>query len=194
MASTTNGRVISVIGLGTVGLPTALLLAQAGITVIGVDVQRSLLEALMSFQLPPQQKDPDGLLQELLNDPVVQRNFSVNLEPQTADVFIVAVPTPLKKLPSNQQPLVTCDREADLSMVESAVEALTPKLRPGNLVIIESTVPPKTCREIVAPLLEVSQNILWILESFMSFTFFLNPKISTTLSKIYSLEIWFKSW
>jgi UDP-N-acetyl-D-mannosaminuronic acid dehydrogenase len=60
-----------------------------------------------------------------------------------ADVFIIAVPTP-----------ITPDKHADMAFVVGAAEAVVPHLRPGNLVILESTSPPGTCAELVRPILD----------------------------------------
>lgn len=133
---------IVVIGTGYVGLPAAIMLARSGYTVVGVDIDEKIVEAINNGVLHIDEKE----LQELLNLQEVRKNLVGMNTPCQADVFIVAVPTPLD------------DRKkvCDLSHVISAVESFLPYLEKGNLVIIESTIPPLTCREIIVPLLEKS--------------------------------------
>ncbi|GFP26915.1 nucleotide sugar dehydrogenase [Candidatus Hakubella thermalkaliphila] len=133
---------IVVIGTGYVGLPAAIMLARSGYTVVGVDIDEKIVEAINNGVLHIDEKE----LQELLNLQEVRKNLIGMDTPCQADVFIVAVPTPLD------------DRKkiCDLSHVISAVESFLPYLEKGNLVIIESTIPPLTCREIIIPLLEKS--------------------------------------
>ncbi|MBT9169936.1 MAG: UDP-N-acetyl-D-mannosamine dehydrogenase [Actinobacteria bacterium] len=133
---------IVVIGTGYVGLPAAIMLARSGYTVVGVDIDKKIVEAINNGVLHIDEKE----LQELLNLQEVRKNLIGMATPSQADVFMVAVPTPLD------------DRKkiCDLSHVISAVESFLPYLEKGNLVIIESTIPPLTCREIIIPLLEKS--------------------------------------
>ena len=74
----------------------------------------------------------------------VKRNLTASGKPCEADVFVICVQTPLEQK----------RKVADLSYVVSAIESILPVLRVGNLIIIESTVPPLTCREIIKPLIE----------------------------------------
>ncbi|GFP19655.1 UDP-N-acetyl-D-mannosaminuronic acid dehydrogenase [Candidatus Hakubella thermalkaliphila] len=133
---------IVVIGTGYVGLPAAIMLARSGYTVVGVDIDKKIVEAINNGVLHIDEKE----LQELLNLQEVRKNLIGMATPSQADVFMVAVPTPLD------------DRKkiCDLSHVISAVESFLPYLEKGNLVIIESTIPPLTCREIIIPLLKKS--------------------------------------
>jgi UDP-N-acetyl-D-mannosaminuronic acid dehydrogenase len=133
---------IVVIGIGYVGLPAAILLARAGHQVLGVDVDSRRVDEVNSSVLNLGEKE----LAEILKEPEVKKNLRAAGKPEEGDVFVIAVPSPLdhrKKI-------------ADLSYVEAAVTALLPVLRKGNLVILESTVPPLTCRDVVAPILERS--------------------------------------
>lgn len=133
---------IVVIGTGYVGLPAAIMLARSGYTVVGVDIDKKIVEAINNGVLHIDEKE----LQELLNLQEVRKNLIGMDTPCQADVFIVAVPTPLDER----------KKICDLSHVISAVESFLPYLEKGNLVIIESTIPPLTCREIIIPLLEKS--------------------------------------
>jgi UDP-N-acetyl-D-mannosaminuronic acid dehydrogenase len=130
---------IVVVGTGYVGLPAALLLAKAGHRVVGVDIDENLVRAINSQTLLINEVE----LQQLWADPGVRTNLAGSSTPEIADAYLVAVPTPVhprKKI-------------ADLSSVIAALKSICPFLRRGSLVIIESTVPPLTCREVVAPLL-----------------------------------------
>jgi UDP-N-acetyl-D-mannosaminuronic acid dehydrogenase len=133
-------QTILVVGLGYVGLPAALLLAKAGHTVVGVDINEDIIRAINDGVLLIKEDQ----LQSLMDDPVVKANLRAQSAPCAGDVFIIAVPTPLdhhKKL-------------ADMSYVDDALQSILPYLRPGNLVILESTVPPLTCRERMTPVIE----------------------------------------
>jgi UDP-N-acetyl-D-mannosaminuronic acid dehydrogenase len=129
---------ICVLGLGYIGLPTASTFATHGLRVLGVDVNRQIVDTLRNGSLHIHEPG----LRTLFQAAIGSGNLTVGIEPQPADVFIIAVPTPFYE-----------DKRADLSYVKSAAEAVVPHLRPGNLVVLESTSPPRTTVDIVAPLL-----------------------------------------
>ena len=131
---------IVIIGTGYVGLPLAVMLARSGYEVIGVDVEENIVNAINEGVLHLAEEDVKRIFQE----PQVRKNFRAQKTPCEADVFVISVPTPLDEK----------KRIADLSQVIEGIESILPCLHPGNLVIIESTVPPLTCREIIAPLIE----------------------------------------
>jgi UDP-N-acetyl-D-mannosaminuronic acid dehydrogenase len=133
---------ICVLGLGYVGLPTASMLAIAGQMVIGVDPDPRVRDALASGQLPIEEPE----LETLVSAALKSGQLRVQSAPATADAFVIAVPTPLDA----QQ------HRADLSYVEQAARDILPFLRPGNLVVLESTVPPGTTRDVLAPILASS--------------------------------------
>jgi len=133
---------VCVIGLGYVGLPTALLFAQNGFQVQGVDISPRVLSMLTDGKVPHCYPE----LTEWWQTVAGNDQFSSSNKPEEADVFLITTPTPVH----NE------DKTCDLSMVRSAVESLLPVLRPGNLVILESTVPPGTTRRLLKPLLETS--------------------------------------
>ncbi len=131
---------IVVLGIGYVGLPLAITLAKMGHKVTGVDVDPRVVKSLRAGKLPIKETH----IETLFNDEVVKKNFSVDEKPCKADVFIICVQTPMEhtsKLP-------------DLSYVVSAVDAINPFLEKGNLVIVESTLPPLTCRRVIKPAIE----------------------------------------
>ncbi|MEE9217270.1 MAG: nucleotide sugar dehydrogenase [Anaerolineales bacterium] len=132
---------VCVLGLGYIGLPTASTLANAGLNVIGVDVDQQVLDGLKEGKIHINEPGLRELAQEALDS----GNLSLSDLPTEADAFVIAVPTP-----------VTEDNKADLRHVMEAAESIVPHLRKGNLVILESTCPPRTTIDQVAPILEGS--------------------------------------
>lgn len=135
---------VEIIGIGSIGLPLALLLAKNDVSVLGVDINEKLIQQINegTYQLAEEK------INDLLEDSVVKENFRVSLSPEESDIFVITVPTPIEHR----------RKIADLSPVKSAIKSILPYLKPGNLVIIESTIPPLTCREIVTPLIEKNTN------------------------------------
>ena len=132
---------ICVIGLGYIGLPTASSFATHGIRVFGVDNNPAVIKSLQNGQAHIYEPG----LREVVSDAVSSGNLKVLDKPVEADAFIIAVPTPFYG-----------DKKADMSFVTSAAESIVPVLRKGNLVVLESTSPPLTTRELVLPILERS--------------------------------------
>jgi UDP-N-acetyl-D-mannosaminuronic acid dehydrogenase len=132
---------ICVLGLGYIGLPTAGTFATSGIKVVGVDVNPKVVGTLKSGGLHIQEPGLRTIVQAAFQS----GNLTVQPEPSEADAFIIAVPTPIHE-----------DKTADLSYVKSAAESIGPFLRKGNLVVLESTSPPLTTRDVVRPILERS--------------------------------------
>ena len=127
-------RRICVIGLGYIGLPTACLLAQMGHRVFGVDTSLRVLNALKSGRAHISEPD----LQRLLNSDQVRENFEFSTIPNQADIFIIAVPTPFNE-----------KHEPNIEFIIEAVHSIAPLLRPGNIVILESTSPVGTTEKIL---------------------------------------------
>ncbi|MGE5390136.1 MAG: nucleotide sugar dehydrogenase [Deltaproteobacteria bacterium] len=136
---------ICVVGLGYIGLPTATLLAYAGHRVTGIDIDINRISELKSGSTPIEEPRLDTLLQST----AASGNLVFGTQPEPADAFFIAVPTPCN---ANQ----TCD----LTDVVAAVESIVPCLSSGNLVVIESTIPPGTCINVIKPLLEKSGAII----------------------------------
>ena len=132
---------IGVIGLGYVGLSLALELAKAGFTVRGIDLDLervSLLNRGESYLV--------DVPAEALGSCVSQGRLSGSTSfdaASSADALIICVPTPLRKT-----------KEPDISFILSALESLLPRLRPGQLMVLESTTYPGTTEEVVLPRLE----------------------------------------
>jgi UDP-N-acetyl-D-mannosaminuronic acid dehydrogenase len=129
---------VCVIGLGYIGLPTACMFATNGLFVRGFDVNSAVVEWLNGGRLHIHEPG----LQEVFQQSLENKKLVVTDQPGYADAFIIAVPTPFYD-----------DKKADMSYVVSAAESILPYLQPGNLVILESTSPPRTTIDLVAPLL-----------------------------------------
>ena len=132
---------ICVIGLGYIGLPTASTFATSGLQVVGVDVNSQIVAGLQNGELHIYEPGLRTLVQAALHS----GHLTVREKPEAADAFIIAVPTPFFD-----------DKRADLDFVKSATESIVPVLARGNLVVLESTSPPRTTLDIVAPILEKS--------------------------------------
>jgi len=132
-------KTICVIGLGYIGLPTASLLGTKGFQVHGVDVSEHVVNIINQGKIHIVEPDLDIMVRSAVN----AGNLKASLQPVEADVFIIAVPTPFKD-----------DYVPDLSYVESATKLISPYVKPGNLVILESTSPVGTTDEVVAKILK----------------------------------------
>ena len=113
-------------GLGYIGLPTAIIAAKHGIDVIGVDINPKVVE--MTNQGKLHIIEPG--MQELLHEVVGSKRLKASTKPEECDAYFIVVPTPFK---GNHEP--------DISYVESATKAVIPFLKEGDLYVIESTSP-----------------------------------------------------
>jgi len=138
---------ICVIGMGYIGLPTASTFAIHGLQVVGVDNNPEVLEALNAGRVHIQEPGLRALAEQAFSS----GNLRLSREPEPADAFIIAVPTP-----ATPRVKGGADPTAELGSVVAASQALLPHLRPGNLVMLESTCPPRTTLDLVAPILERS--------------------------------------
>jgi UDP-N-acetyl-D-mannosaminuronic acid dehydrogenase len=146
-----NFQKICVMGLGYIGLPTASTFATHGIRVIGVDVNQRVLETLNNGGLHIHEPG----LRTLVEAAIKSGKLTVSAQPEEADAFLIAVPTPFyldKTGEYEGEPY----KLADMRAVTSATEAVVPFLRKGNLVVLESTSPPRTTVDLVKPILERS--------------------------------------
>ena len=130
---------VCVVGLGYIGLPTASFLGTKGYRVRGVDISQKVVDTINRARIHIVEPDLDILVKSA----VQSGQLTAALEPAEADVFIIAVPTPLKD-----------GNVPDTSHVESATRSIAPFVRPGNLVILESTSPIGTTTDVVVPILE----------------------------------------
>lgn len=144
-----NFQKICVIGLGYIGLPTASTFATHGLTVVGVDINRHVVDTLRNGQIHIHEPGLRMLVESALDS----GNLTVSLHPEEADAFLIAVPTPFYEDQHGNYEGRTY-RLADMRAVTSATEAILPYLRKGNLVVLESTSPPRTTVDLVRPILE----------------------------------------
>ncbi|MEZ4382770.1 MAG: UDP-N-acetyl-D-mannosamine dehydrogenase [Nannocystaceae bacterium] len=125
---------VAVIGLGYVGLPTAAILATHGLRVAGVDLSDRVVATINAGAIHIVEPELDALVRAAVADGALQA-FTAT---QAARAHLICVPTPLG-----------ADHRPDLRHVDAASRALAPRLRRGDLVVLESTVPPGTTRSIV---------------------------------------------
>ena len=123
---------VCVVGLGYIGLPTAAVLASRKIRVLGVDIEQSVVDTINNGEVHIIEPDLDMVV----NATVTQGFLRASTKPEAADAFLIAVPTPFKQ-----------DHEPDLAFIESASRAIAPVLKPGDLVILESTSPVGTTEQ-----------------------------------------------
>jgi UDP-N-acetyl-D-mannosaminuronic acid dehydrogenase len=124
---------VCVVGLGYIGLPTASLLAREGFKVHGVDINPQIVQKINHGEIHIYEPDLDVLVKSAVS----RGDLIASLEPAPADVFIIAVPTPIKE-----------EYVPDISYVEAATRSIASYLEPGNLVILESTSPVGTTEQI----------------------------------------------
>jgi UDP-N-acetyl-D-mannosaminuronic acid dehydrogenase len=130
---------VCVIGLGYIGLPTAALMASNGCEVVGVDIDRLAIEKIRKTGGPSEEPGLAKLVKGALSSGALR----LATKPEKADAFILCLPTP-----------VNHDRTADLSYVDMATRSIIPYVRKGNLVVLESTVPPGATEKVVGRLLK----------------------------------------
>lgn len=133
-------RHVAVLGQGYVGLPLALAAVDAGLSVTGVEVDPRRHEALLRGQSYLDDVPSERLVAALATGRYRPVDDCVHLS--DIDVAVITVPTPL-----------TCDDQPDLGQVLACLDALVPHLRPGVVVVLESTTYPGTTDELVAPML-----------------------------------------
>jgi UDP-N-acetyl-D-mannosaminuronic acid dehydrogenase len=136
---------ITIFGLGHMGLPTAALLAQSGLRVIGVDINESTVENVNSGISPIIEPGLDEIVLETVQNGLLSATCDISDAVRNSKLIMVIVPTPVDE-----------NKKSDLSAVISASRSIAQGLKKGDLVIIESTVPPGTCENLVVPLLEES--------------------------------------
>ena len=125
---------VSVIGLGYIGLPTAAVIARAGMSVHGVDVSQTVVDTINRGEIHIEEVDLDGLVQG-----VVQRGLlRAGTQVEPANVFVIAVPTPFHK---------DGQHTPDISYVLAAAESVARVLKPGDTIILESTSPVGTTEQ-----------------------------------------------
>ncbi len=136
-----NRKKICIVGLGYIGLPTAAMFATHGHSIVGVDVKQEVVDSLNKGKIIIEEPYLDIMVQAA----VTSGNLRAQTVPEESDVFIIAVPTPINK-----------DKTADMTFVEAAAKSIVPYLREGNIVVLESTSPPRTVEDLLLPILKES--------------------------------------
>jgi UDP-N-acetyl-D-mannosaminuronic acid dehydrogenase len=137
-------KTVCVVGLGYIGLPTAATLASRGIEVIGVDINPRVVEAVNAGQTYFSEPDLDMLLRAA----TTLRKLRATAQPEPADAFLIAVPTPFRE-----------DRSPNLDYIDLAADAIAPVLVSGNVVILESTSPVGTTERLANRLAKVRPDL-----------------------------------
>ncbi len=139
-----NSLEVVFVGLGYIGLPTAVVLANHGVRVHGVDVNASAVERIQRGEVTIVEPG----LEEQLKKAVETGQLTASTEMQRGNAFVIAVPTPFKD-----------NYEGDLSYIMSAAESIAPQLRGDEVVILESTSPPKTTQKLADKILELRPDL-----------------------------------
>ncbi|HET8588478.1 MAG TPA: UDP-N-acetyl-D-mannosamine dehydrogenase [Nakamurella sp.] len=135
---------VAVIGLGYIGLPTAVALAASGVRVVGVDVNPDVVKSVSRGEATFVEPD----LAVAVSGAVAMGQLTATDQVPEADAFIIAVPTPFNQ-----------DRTADLSYIKSATDSIAPQLRGGEIVVLESTSPPGTTLQVSRWLAELRPDL-----------------------------------
>lgn len=137
-------KTVSVIGLGYIGLPTSAVLASSGLKVIGVDIDLAVVDTINAGRIHIVEPDLAGLIARV----VATGALRATNRPEPADAFIIAVPTPLRD-----------DLKPDLRYVIAAAHSIAPVLKTGDLIVLESTSPVGTTRQISALLAQLRPDL-----------------------------------
>ncbi|WHY91259.1 nucleotide sugar dehydrogenase [Neobacillus cucumis] len=132
---------ICTIGLGYIGLPTSIMFAKHNVEVVGVDVKQEVIDSLNNGKIHIEEPG----LQEALEEVIEKGTFRASLQPEKANAFIISVPTP-----NHDDEYKSCD----LKYVVSAVNSVLPFVEKGNVIIVESTIGPRSMDDVVKPLVE----------------------------------------
>jgi UDP-N-acetyl-D-glucosamine dehydrogenase len=133
---------VAVIGLGYVGLPLAALCAKQGYPVLGLDAKEAVVEKLQQGRCHIR----DEAVERLLAEAIASNNFEASADADKivdCNIYLICVPTPVDE-----------NNDPDLTPLQGACRVIAPYLQKGDLVVVESTVFPGTCEQVVVPLLE----------------------------------------
>lgn len=136
---------VAFVGLGYIGLPTAVVLANSGVDVTGIDVKQENVERINRGEITIVEPG----LEEGLKSAIESGKFRATTEMVHANAYIIAVPTPF-----------TDDYNVDMKFIYSVAESLAPKLQGDELIILESTSPPKTTRRMAERILGLRPDLI----------------------------------
>ncbi|MEQ1510861.1 MAG: UDP-N-acetyl-D-mannosamine dehydrogenase, partial [Sphingopyxis sp.] len=135
---------VVVVGLGYIGLPTAAIIARAGASVLGIDVSQHVVDTVNEGRVHIEEVDLHGLVQGVVSRGLLRASTA----PESADTFVIAVPTPIRD-----------DHAPDISYVLAAAQNIAPILKSGDLVILESTSPVGTTEKVAAMIAEARPDL-----------------------------------
>lgn len=158
-----KNKTISVVGLGYIGLPAAAMFASKEVQVIGVDVNQHAVDTINQGKIHIVEPGLEAIVQKAVKDGFLR----ATTQPEAADAFVIAVPTPFKG-----------DHEPDTSYIEAVAKAIAPVLVKGNTIILESTSPVGT----------TEQMIEWLSAARPDLTFPQENKIETDIHVAYCPE------
>ena len=141
-------KIVSVVGMGYIGLPTAAMFASMKTKVIGVDVNHNTVDTINRGEVHIVEPELDSLVYAAVTDGCLK----AVTRPEPADAFLIAVPTPFEK--RNDGSL-----EPNLSFVRAAIEAIAPVIKKEDLVVLESTCPVGTTEEIASMLADMRPDL-----------------------------------
>jgi UDP-N-acetyl-D-mannosaminuronic acid dehydrogenase len=142
-----KSKVISVIGLGYIGLPTAALLASEGYSVLGTDISQHAVDTINQGKIHIVEPDLDAFVRSA----VTAGRLKASTSPQAGDVYMICVPTPFHEGGAIPQP--------NIDFVLAATRSIATFLKPGDLVILESTSPVGTTEQMQAVLSEAGVKV-----------------------------------
>jgi len=134
---------VVVFGLGHVGLPKAVITAKADFQVTGVDLNSKIAEAISEGKVETNEPGLSDLIKQVINKGILKATSRGSAAVEAADIVIICVPTPIKD-----------DKTPNLSYIEDACKTVAHNLKKGKLIIVESTLPPKTVKTFIVPILE----------------------------------------
>ena len=140
---------VAVIGLGYVGLPKAALIADAGFYVTGVDVDPKIVKTVSSGKISTNEPKLGEMVSRVTKKGTLKATLDVDAAAKDADIITICVQTP-----------ITPDKKPDLSYILGACQKVAYNLKPGKLVMLESTLPPTTTKAMIAPLLEEKSGLV----------------------------------
>lgn len=138
---------VAIVGFGYVGTCLGIVLAEKGISVIGIDTRYDIVEKINSGQSPINEPDVPFLIQKLVKEKKIQATTDIN-EVKDCDIVLLTVGTPL-----------TESLIPDMTAIINSSKSLGNVLRPGHIIILKSTTPPGTTEDVVKPILEEASGL-----------------------------------
>lgn len=134
---------VVVFGLGHVGLPKAAVIAEEGFQVTGVDLNSKIVEAISKGRIISNEPELSDLIKRVTKKKLLKATLNGSVAVKEAGISIICVPTPIKE-----------DKTPDLSYIKGTCKTIAHNLSEGKLIIVGSTLPPKTTKTCIAPILE----------------------------------------